>query len=153
MSKHLFDLEQLERISNADGWFRSDAPATHVVDVVAMIRQEREVATPMPGGDSRPYVVMGLPAGATIVEEERHARVMNHLRILEQALADGRPDLYGMDGPAYRSVSHEVRSLEQEAERGGVTAGWKLRLKELGLLVGGAKNLAELIITIRGMLA
>lgn len=150
MSKHLFDLEVLSEIQEADAYMRSDAPGSQILSILGeIVATERSV--PLPKIGHVPAFVLRKTLDCA------HVDVSGYFIVIEQALLDGRPDLFGLNEKEHRDALQEVRDvlselrqLKAESQKSATNrAAWKTRIDVLTGLFKGCKNLLDVLEVIK----
>lgn len=149
MSKHLFDLDHIHKIQEADAYFKSRAEASQVLALMSKVFSEANDPVVAETPENHTFILMQKPVDAvTPVPTDKALVAYDYLTLLEQTLLDGRADLFGLRRHSYDDLAREIQELKEEIQKKN-SATWKQRLDTLSALASGAKNLLDVINAIR----
>lgn len=123
MSKHLFDLDHLTLIQEADSFLKSTSSASEVLEKVSFVIS---------------------------LSNQKFERMT---LILKQAILDGRADLFNIDKDSYNELVDSVNGLEYEVLKGRENKEkWNPILSKIERIIPNVKNLIDIISTLKNII-
>ena len=132
-SSYLFDLEHIEKIQDADGYFMSNMSASKILEKVSKVTNN---------------------SGRVIsIQKSWGVKLSELLELLELTLTDGRAGLFGMENDRYKNLLSRTHQLNQRVQRSELDSNeLKDQVKVLSQLTLGVSNLTSIVTEIQKLM-
>lgn len=131
MSANLFDMENLKRILEADMFFKSESTGTDILNLLSLAIKSR----------------LNVEEDLGVATDEESG-LLQHIKLLDDVLSDGRNDLFGLEKDSYDKLVCNVKEMKSILLKKKVETTpkkWRAIMKESTSLAKGCNRLLELI--------